>query len=387
MKKTIIKFIGRLIGFKINKFNGYNIFLFNLPWVFCPYKWLIFLQESMIKDIGLEKARKIFYDAGRLQGSFGVRLYKEKFNIVPDVNDFSFFVEQAKSTGYGEMKLIEKDYNNWLFKLETKSPKAKEYLRVYGKKTYAVDWYLSGLIAGAASYLLNRKFEVEEVKCIAKGDDICQFKVKEIKLEEMPTMQELYKKYIEKNLSSTINVNTKSEVFKKKQHLYGRKYFYIDKNGAHLMKYDGISTQMSFLVALKILYDENNKGKIFVDTGIILGKALVDDNEQELRSLKNTKNRLIYSLSLLGLFGLGQFEVKKYDEKKGIIIIELLQNKFAEIYSKIWKSDKNKRIDDLNIGILKGIIDSITQKTSQVEEKECFIHNNKNCIFEIRLFS
>ncbi len=71
--------------------------------------------------------------------------------------------EEAKAEGEGELMI--KVENSFI---------AKEY----GKSGVPVCHFLRGYCAGIGEALTNQEMDAEEVKCVACGDDHCEFAIK-----------------------------------------------------------------------------------------------------------------------------------------------------------------------------------------------------------------
>ncbi|NTW01302.1 MAG: histidine kinase [Oscillochloris sp.] len=55
---------------------------------------------------------------------------------------------------------------------------AEQYVRVMGPATQPVCWQLAGYIAGYCSVVFEMDLHCRETKCVAKGDDHCEFAVR-----------------------------------------------------------------------------------------------------------------------------------------------------------------------------------------------------------------
>ncbi len=58
------------------------------------------------------------------------------------------------------------------------NPFSSDYIRVFGRQSNSVDYYLANLIRRAFEKKYNRKLEVEEITCVAKGDRNCTFRLR-----------------------------------------------------------------------------------------------------------------------------------------------------------------------------------------------------------------
>lgn len=60
----------------------------------------------------------------------------------------------------------------------TDSPVATDYLRKNKPAKRETCNFIAGMLAGTASCIFGKNMEAREVKCIAKGDTVCQFIIK-----------------------------------------------------------------------------------------------------------------------------------------------------------------------------------------------------------------
>lgn len=102
VKKTLIKLLARFVGHKGLTFDGSRVYYWKVPMIVLPMETLAFLQHNLEKEFGPE-TRKIVYSLGKIQGKNGTNILVEKFKIIPDEDDFSFFMEQTEFVGVGKL--------------------------------------------------------------------------------------------------------------------------------------------------------------------------------------------------------------------------------------------------------------------------------------------
>lgn len=82
--------------------------------------------------------------------------------------------------GYGKFKVVDLDTKKKRSVVNIyNSPIAESYKKNNKKKSKKTQCdFIAGKISGVFSFIFNKKVEAKEVKCLAKGDDFCQFVVK-----------------------------------------------------------------------------------------------------------------------------------------------------------------------------------------------------------------
>ena len=51
----------------------------------------------------------------------------------------------------------------------------EQYKKLFGSSKKPIDYYLAGLFAGASHEIIAGKVKCIETKCVAKGDEYCEF--------------------------------------------------------------------------------------------------------------------------------------------------------------------------------------------------------------------
>ncbi|NTW01301.1 MAG: histidine kinase [Oscillochloris sp.] len=86
-----------------------------------------------------------------------------------------------EGVGVSKRKFFEYDPTVPKFHLVTEfinSYLAEQYVRVMGPATEPVCWQIAGYIAGYCSEIFAMDLHCRETKCVAKGDDYCEFDVR-----------------------------------------------------------------------------------------------------------------------------------------------------------------------------------------------------------------
>ena len=86
----------------------------------------------------------------------------------------------ASTPAVGTVKIIEDRPSDkfLLFRLDD-SAVGKTILKNYGKSKLPADYSFRGMLAGTFSVLFNTNMDCVETKCIAMGNNICEFEVRE----------------------------------------------------------------------------------------------------------------------------------------------------------------------------------------------------------------
>ncbi len=137
-------------------------------------KTFVRIQKEAEKILG-DGAAVIFYEAGKKAVLVSVKRIEEEWKsegeeLIRSLEEFyaevgfgKFIIGEAKVEG-GEELMIKVE-NSFI---------AKEY----GKSDVPVCHFLRGYCAGIGEALTNQEMDAEEVKCVACGDNHCEFVVK-----------------------------------------------------------------------------------------------------------------------------------------------------------------------------------------------------------------
>lgn len=134
------------------------------------------LRDVLIRELGPEKAEKLFYEAGERAGR---ELYK---NAITEKSTFDGFI--------GDLQKILQDLNVGILKIEkadlenhTFTIAVAEDLDCSGLpfNDETVCTYDEGFISGILSEHTGEKFTAKEIDCWCTGDRVCRFDVKPIK--------------------------------------------------------------------------------------------------------------------------------------------------------------------------------------------------------------
>lgn len=133
------------------------------------------LRDVLIKEIGVEKTDRMFYEAGKKAGE---ELYK---HLIPKKENFNEFV--------AEVQKILKDLKIGVLKVETADLEKMNFTMVIAEDldcsgipvcSEEICTYDEGFIEGILSTHTGQNFTVQEVDCWCSGDRVCRFEVKSV---------------------------------------------------------------------------------------------------------------------------------------------------------------------------------------------------------------
>lgn len=133
------------------------------------------LRDILIRELGPEKAEKIFYEAGELAGR---EFYK---NAVKDKSTFDNYIAELqkllKELNVGILRIEYADLEELTFTIAVSEDLDCSGLPIIGETVCTYD---EGFISGLLSEHTGKKFTVKEIDCWCTGDRVCRFKAKQI---------------------------------------------------------------------------------------------------------------------------------------------------------------------------------------------------------------
>lgn len=124
--------------------------------------------ETILTPSGLEA---VLYDVGKRNGTYYAKYLSEKYNVKGD-ELLSAIIQAIKATGWGIVEVRTIDFKNLsgtIIVKECFEALARE------KKPYKVCHWIRGFVAGFLSLVLHQPIEAVETKCLAVGDEHCEF--------------------------------------------------------------------------------------------------------------------------------------------------------------------------------------------------------------------
>ena len=131
------------------------------------------LRDVLIKELGVEAACRVFFDAGK---SAGRHFYR---NVIPKGLDFTAFVgelEQALARlRIGILRIEKAELEKLAFVMTVAEDLDCSGLPVSDEEICTYD---EGFIAGLLLEYTGKEFSVREVDCWCSGDRVCRFEAK-----------------------------------------------------------------------------------------------------------------------------------------------------------------------------------------------------------------
>jgi len=145
--------------------------------IILPVRTLNFLFKNLL-ETNKEEGKKIITMIAEKQITNAIRRYKEVFGLEKvSLNDIIFnFLQFLEILGVGKPQFTLVNEKTIIIRLE--SILAREYVLEYGKREESWDFYIEKLIEFGFEKMLDQKVECKETKCIAKGDETCEFIIK-----------------------------------------------------------------------------------------------------------------------------------------------------------------------------------------------------------------
>ncbi len=143
-----------------------------------PPKVIVKLQNNLKEELGHEKMKDMMESLGKYQVKQAMKRYKDKYNLneISKGAIFKKFKNYTKILGWGNIEFEEMDRKNEELIVTVNHPTLpKVYLRSNKESDIPVCHYLNGMIEEIGKAMIDNKIEVEEKKCVAKGDEICLF--------------------------------------------------------------------------------------------------------------------------------------------------------------------------------------------------------------------
>jgi len=181
--ETIIEEIKKLevvlsIKFAKAKFNGLIIDELHFPLTVLGERSITLRIESIAKifkrihEIFGSGAATILYEMGIKAGEAKVKSIHEKYGI-KGLKALKIILAERIAKGWGIPELIEFDEQKPSIKIKVYD--LFECLYFKGKLKESNSYFFKGYLVGALSTLLNKKLLIEEIECLAKGNDHCLF--------------------------------------------------------------------------------------------------------------------------------------------------------------------------------------------------------------------
>lgn len=160
--------------------NGTFTFL-NEFFILLPAKSFLKLKEKLTDTIGERKTDAFLKELGRYQVAEAIKRYSKTMGIEKldknKISEFGFNVMNLM--GHGVFNLVSYDEKNKKVVIRSKNVAIPvEYKKIYGKSDRPIDSFICGIWEEAYTRFLNVEMLCVETKCIARGDECCQFELK-----------------------------------------------------------------------------------------------------------------------------------------------------------------------------------------------------------------
>ncbi len=145
-----------------------------VPAVIVSIETFVNLQKDAENILGFDGASVLLYEAGKKSGLRWINRFSKEWGLKDKK-----FIESVQNfyaeLGWGKFSVEENNENELVIRVENSF-----IARGYGNSEVPVCHFLRGYNAGLAEVLKGRDIDAEEVKCIAKGDECCEFVMKRV---------------------------------------------------------------------------------------------------------------------------------------------------------------------------------------------------------------
>lgn len=371
-KDRISKFFLHLVAYGGFNFNKGIIYLWNDIHLFIPTESYYVVQKELINRFG-DDAKDILFWLGKLNGKTGTVALVKRFGLKSD--NLKDLLNGASIDGWGKLEIDHLNYKNRelidgiIFSPNSTLPQV--YLKQEGTQNESVDFFILGELCGGAEPLFNKNIHGKEIKCIAKGDERCEFLLKLTdKIQKFPFLNKL--KYneneiIKKVTSITLNRPSAFNNLKNKNIKFGdgSLVFYGIK-GILTLSYVQVILNEIVKNFDKKFYSELLQKRVDSDINILMPL---------ITPLKNVED----ILDQLQIFGYGKFVCKI--KASNVIVIELLDNPYAKDYLMLFGRSKETQDDYICI-LIRTVFELKYNKKYNVSEEGCIAKGNKSCTFK-----
>ncbi len=136
-----------------------------------PKGTLLNIIESAEDLVGVERAAEIMYHAGERIGLKFAKQISEQFNLEGEAI-FRSFAQIVGVRGWGITEIKERDLTKGYARVILKNSLIGTSMT---QKHVESDALVAGVIAGIFEFITKQKIVCREIKCIAKGDPLCEF--------------------------------------------------------------------------------------------------------------------------------------------------------------------------------------------------------------------
>lgn len=163
----MFEIVQKLLAVKQIRFEKGRITIFDQLSSLMPSQSFV----TMLRELEKYKKENIIYLGGKDAGEKWFNGMKKNNSLkVDDVAKWGANIVTLAGWGEAILKEIKRDNAYMMYNL-----KNSVVAELYGRTDHAVDHMFRGLLAGAAKSTFKKDVDCVETKCVAKGDQICEF--------------------------------------------------------------------------------------------------------------------------------------------------------------------------------------------------------------------
>jgi predicted hydrocarbon binding protein/archaellum biogenesis ATPase FlaH len=132
---------------------------------------LLHIFESAEDLVGIDRASEIMYNAGERMALIFAKQLADRFKLSGE-SIFRSYAQIIGVRGWGITEIKEIDLQTGYARITVKNSIIGSSMKQRHKQA---DAMVAGVVAGILEFITKQKINCHEVKCIAKGDDICEF--------------------------------------------------------------------------------------------------------------------------------------------------------------------------------------------------------------------
>lgn len=137
----------------------------------------MFISPDFILELQ-EKDRKTLYDLSKKSMKKSLNFLKSKISL-EGLGSIKTIEQLYEVLGFGSITILDLDTKKKRGVVNiSNSPIARAYLSTKGSSKEPVCDFIAGKVSGIFSFIFKKNVDAKEIKCLAKGDDFCQFVVK-----------------------------------------------------------------------------------------------------------------------------------------------------------------------------------------------------------------
>jgi len=154
------------------KRNKGEFSVIEVPAVIVSIETFVNLQKDAEKILGSDGASVLLYETGKKAGLRWINRFSKEWGLKDKK-----FIEAVQNfyaeLGWGKFSIEENNIDELVIRVENSF-----IARGYGNSEVPVCHFLRGYNAGLAEVLKGKNIDAEEVRCVVKGDEFCEFVMK-----------------------------------------------------------------------------------------------------------------------------------------------------------------------------------------------------------------